>query len=1365
MDYTQEQADRLFRNKLRRGVSQEEAAAEVVEMTGLNPGTDSAAEPKPVVMDEHQVEQVVDHVEKSMADKRVAKLHGGHLSQQALDDWLDTGFKWHVAASDATRQLDPGDRAARDANRLQNLTELIAGSGLRAVTLPQQIAFGLAKGEGKKAFDRAIIDPRGTMMNDINTLDEIQIKGEEAANGGKLLAQAFDDPGVLDAEPFIMESMKADLKGQDVMQAWLGEDQMDEWLQKHPNFAIPLLTAANTTLDLFFDPLLVASAAPKGFAAAGKLYARMTGKEAIWQGAKHPLAESIAQRTKFGKQMTKLNEALDADKGNVDLLRQLEVAQRNYDEVDTAIRLQLPKSKDVKTGAEAFERMAERTPEENAAAAAVGSTGPQHRNPDTILNLADEDVAKIRTAGRTVESVRREALALQAAGRDEVNSALASRGWESLSALKQDLTRVNAALNPPPINFQEVTKLDFKLRDAYAAGKADLAEQIQRRIDKLLATPDKLDDEMYDIMNKFEGLPDHVKRHLDILGYSRQRIMRTSALRRPELRLEMGEWQAGKWQGVDPKAAVALEEKRALLGPTDAEEIGSAARRLVEGAHGEDVLVHGAIIPEHDIMQQGRFADWGDGFWTTTPKDPRKIRLSSGVEVLPDRHQLEFNFRRSLGGLVPGSLHLRLPEILTNKLDYVNGGKTFINGWRQPQNAIAHTPGYVRYRAAHGQYMTHTIAHEKWYEGRLREHKFGKMDKNGRLVYSNAAAKESVRKVFHMLDAEDDIDLANKLAQASDSERAFYFEMRKWFDAAANSLGLEKGEKIRHYAPHVFPVKDILDGARPLEFIGLPVTAEVGFNHLRFRLGKTGYPDDLNTVFQVYNRGMWRKLDMEPAYNDMLAMVKDLRAHGDPSAANYLEDLVRDAKGYPAPLDQVIARDLKAAMPDIDFEHLNPATQAAMRISGLFYTGLLAGNSTYFMQNLSTAAASTAARHGMMATAAGILRQGYSPTRAAREARELVSNSGVTAQMRHSMELINDSKFGRYVDWVSRHSGIEHSEILNRGFSFHASLSEQLRKSGLTWDEAIESGVANRMAAQAVRDTEFVQHVYGRLGRSPRYNRYFGTAGAKLGTMFLSFPFKHGEMTYAMLKENPGYVMRYFAWSGMLTRWAAEGGIDISGSLGVAPLQPRINDDRVPFTMSPPVDALVDISRLSYAFLNEDGQAIEKAATDVERDLQGLAPGVGPALRWEKKWMDFASGAKRDKDFGIDRKIQRGVVTPEGQLNPDLLPTLLNLRSTEDARHQQFMEQRQQQMKANLWQMNKGMNALLKAYNKGDNAEVARIVKETWEKHGVMLQAGSGIADVEKAALLERKTRDMLANPKLFPIEMLERLGEEEKRR
>ncbi len=42
----------------------------------------------------------------------------------------------------------------------ENAVELLGGSGLKAVTRPQQILLGLMKGEFRKAFERAVIDPR-----------------------------------------------------------------------------------------------------------------------------------------------------------------------------------------------------------------------------------------------------------------------------------------------------------------------------------------------------------------------------------------------------------------------------------------------------------------------------------------------------------------------------------------------------------------------------------------------------------------------------------------------------------------------------------------------------------------------------------------------------------------------------------------------------------------------------------------------------------------------------------------------------------------------------------------------------------------------------------------------------------------------------------------------------------------------------------------------------------------------------------------------------------------------------------------------------------------------------------------------------
>ena len=1413
-DYTQEGADIRFEMELDTGVDRETATKNVFNATGFTPnayapkGKDvAAAPPEPQSMSDDQADDLYNATESLDWDQKLTNDWGGPASDNINDARLDKVFDAAYAAGEIDFATISAATLNRTINRATNLAELTGGSAVESLGKAQQIVFGFLMGEGKKAFSRGNLStvaelPHAVTSKDVETIRDIRMI-QWAANNPlfdeaerELMAKFADDPTWMDMEPQIIERQENSIYAEDVLAKWAGgEDKFGQFLAENQSWAPSLMATAATAMDIAGDPLFLAELAPRLFISAGKAIGVLTkGKHVPWQKSAGPFADLLKARGKQVSKISKIREQLKVTKdpeAQRSLMIDLEKSQKAYVSLEATVRQQTPSyqpSKTFKEGDE-YADMVKAYIEEPVNSGTDDIRGPIRRNPETVTNMADgthpladevtdpkfEDVS---TYQKSASEVARAVEARKYASVEDVNLAVKEQGYRSL----------------------------YKFKEALVKGNKQLRDGVE-----------ELSEETVEAFNSFERLPDNIKKHLHASGWSRERIIRQHALRAPQLEMKQGLWDPRFDSNAKPGAVEAWLEKRAMLGPTDAEEIGDAAMRFSLGAGADDLNIHGSQIPEwKDFETQGHYADWGDGDWAPSLeiKRPDLVALEDGTQVIPDVNQTSFNFNRTQGGLTPGSFHLRVGEITTKTADFFNqlpgnkqvraagyaarraggkakdsvmGSKNAGDGWRQPQNVLEGTGAYDQARAAAGKYHTQVLVHEHWFESRLKKYGLGKRNKNGRLIASNKAAKKSLQTVFRLLDSDGD-DLVKTLTTATDQEKALYGDMRRWLDDASSYLDLPDmgpGQKLSGYAPHVFPLTDIMNGARPMEFVGLPTTAEVGFNHLRFRKGKTGYSEELIDVFQGYNRGMHRKKIMEPAYDGLLTMRDKLQKAGDGMRAQYVDDLVRDMKGYPSALGNLVKKDLAAVMPQVNFNAMSRSSQAALTLSSLMYHGLLAGNPTYLMQNVATAAVNNASKFGMLATMRGHLAW-LDPGAKGKALRKLVEDSGASGQMRQFHDQIGHNVFDKYFEtmqgnkFVKALSGVEQSELMVRGIAMHASLGEQLKAAGMTWQQAIDQGVANKLIAQGVREAEFTQHVYGRFGRSPKFKKYIGEQGVQAGLQFLSFPLKQIEMLGTMFRQNPGYAIRYLAYSGLVARHASEAGIDLRGSVGLQATQ-LSSDPNEPIRTSPVVGAVVNAVTLGAMMGNEvqslmttgnsqwDPEEGERLMKEMGRDIENMGGYLKRTQRYMKRMAEFYEGAEYDKDGRLTRYVgaepTEGLApikgfTKEKLMSDDFVPRLLGLKGMADSRERDRADERWESMRNTTFQMNKLENEVLDAYYDGDKEKVNELVKRAWRQHGRKIDVSDMVKTAEESAMIERETRDMIASPKTFPKQRVHKPGQ-----
>jgi hypothetical protein len=677
--YTQDDSNAIFRQHTRLGYSEEEATFEAERETGISPqvGAEATAAvpPSPGLGNEDDKHQALSSIEDQMAAERMEPLaqieksvwneirdvggdviDSGRKAADRVKQWAKDsgaavkGGAWEKATKplgDAARWYqslpdETGYELAVRWHRLNNFVELVGGSALQGLETVHQTYLaalmwptdamdweGVKKrgmpllrwpteglpfeqpGTGELPIRDSIhrhvaeeealrqsVDLRAQsdqVFEDINQLRQL------AEDHGIVLSEAVLNANWLDFEPWIMEEAGANrLVGADVVYAWLG-GRLGEALTNDPYVAWPTFGAISTAID-FFDPLLLAEIAPSAFRAAGRGWGALTGGKPVWQAVAGPLADTMALRTRAVRELNKAMSDAAKDPDNAKRAAKVLQKEKEYLNIEASIRTVLPESKDVKAlekGVD-FEDIAKRYVERVDAQGPAVQKGPQRRAHTTVLNMADDGPTPsewLQTQGvkRKVSDKHRKKRQL-AMARNE-----ASDGWVDV----------------------KLSEAGWADREAFEA-EMRLANQVVKSGG---------DENAFNVaVGKWNQLPKEVRNHLDIMGWSPDRIMRQNALRQQQL-------------VPDGDLTIAnLAEYRAFMGADDGETLGDAVRRVMLGARGDDVTIHGAIVPEYSGLEQGRYAEWGDGLWLrdlpVPPLGPSHRRHDAGLAApaaAPDR--------------------------------------------------------------------------------------------------------------------------------------------------------------------------------------------------------------------------------------------------------------------------------------------------------------------------------------------------------------------------------------------------------------------------------------------------------------------------------------------------------------------------------------------------------------------------------------------------------------------------------------------------------------------------------------------------------------------------------------------------------
>lgn len=515
------------------------------------------------------------------------------------------------------------------------------------------------------------------------------------------------------------------------------------------------------------------------------------------------------------------------------------------------------------------------------------------------------------------------------------------------------------------------------------------------------------------------------------------------------------------------------------------------------------------------------------------------------------------------------------------------------------------------------------------------------------------------------LDAEEFAGLA---AQADDGLMRLHDDVRKQMDHWADMQGIGKGPDspryLDGYMRHAITADQFAGGARPIEYIGVPRSANQYVSHLLPRTGEAGaFRKDAMSVLDLYGRASNRKMLIEPMFDEILMSGKELAEEfANPIMQQYANDLVAELGGKPTPwmarVDQFMGWAHEGMVPTIKRRPTegggmtrlpraeldrkwNPGRidRALTGLSGLLWAGTLPGNPRYGLMQIATGIATTSGRYGLFRTTKGLFQQ------ATAEGRAISKAAGTYDEFLNIFESDSMRKFSKTMaekGYSFSPMGVMstgQAEEFIRGMTFHAAVDMHMTKLGIsTWGEAVALGYGKRIVAEGVRSSMEVNHMFGAMGRSPMMTRgLFQSKGlATSTTQFLSFMPKQTEELVSQANRNPGYIARYMAMSGAMSRIAAEsGGIDITNyvGLGYAPTNPV--DD----LQSPLMDALVEGMGVLYSAGVGDRQAMSDHGKSLLDGLDNLIPMM---VAWESA----SKGAQRimtGQDISGTGKLNRSL--------------------------------------------------------------------------------------------------------------------------
>jgi hypothetical protein len=583
---------------------------------------------------------------------------------------------------------------------------------------------------------------------------------------------------------------------------------------------------------------------------------------------------------------------------------------------------------------------------------------------------------------------------------------------------------------------------------------------------------------------------------------------------------------------------------------------------------------------------------------------------------------------------------------------------------------------------------------------------------------------------------------------ASPEMRRAHDRIRAVLDHFADLQGISDTQRyLEGYVRHVFDAGVFKGGARPIEFIGLPANTEMFASHLMERTGGEGYKKDAVLALDMYVRAAYRKLIMEPVYEDIIKTGTELAAkHGNVAHISYANDLVNQLKGKPsfvgAKIDDMVGATWNSGkgvtVPFTDKKLVyqpGDIDRKALGIFSLVHSGLTTGPH-YAILQLASGLTTTASRVGPFNTMRGLFQF------ATKEGQQLAKATGTYRPFVDFLEAPTVRKFTEMAQSKIKSPPLfisnQQAENWSRGITYHAAISMYMRKFGFsTLQEADAAGYLKRIMFEAARTSEEANHLYGPLGRSPWVTRLMGSTGSTAVQQLLSYIPKQSEELLGQVARNPGDILSYLSFSALLMRQAANVGVDMTGDIGLGYLPEGASD-----ITSPAVDAALDNLRMLDALDRGDASEVEKYAKSTVRGLSTLVPGSQIVLSLGKAAQRLQEGAVRTAGGDKLYNMQMGQ-QPGSGLGGELTPTILLQRNIHETLTRRAIQANRQEDRRFAYNAQKVVDAYVDALESGDEEKAAKLNDELANVYMVRLQSTDPIMRAMEARSVSQTWRSL----------------------
>lgn len=640
--------------------------------------------------------------------------------------------------------------------------------------------------------------------------------------------------------------------------------------------------------------------------------------------------------------------------------------------------------------------------------------------------------------------------------------------------------------------------------------------------------------------------------------------------------------------------------------------------------------------------------------------------------------------------------------------------------------------------------------------------------------------------------------------------------IREAFDFLADKQGLRNTDRrLTGYITHALDDADFPAGTLDPVWQGIPADEAIFQPWLEWRnVDPEHLAIDLVTATDRYLRAATKKIHIEP-------LLKDLRLAGaragavDPKLAwfsTYTNHLIDVLKGRPSVLgsfvdnavanqgawrrgaqlldemaDEPVAgvadeiRPLPKDQAPISTRTREKVHGAVYGASTLAYMGALTGNRRYFPMAVATGLATSGARYGMWRTAEGIV------SLARPEVRRLAEAAGVRNHLSHLLDPLTDADAAKTIQRLSErlssmHLGtpsLQFSENVIRGWSFHAALSELMTRTGFrTVEDVQRAGLLNSYLSEAAFATQNINHRFGMLGRPPMLRR-LTESGTTAATQFLTFPYKQLETLAWMTRENPGYIARYMAFSGAISRLGSSMGVDLGQYVSI----PGVSDFDTKSIMTETLGSWVNLASETSRVLNREGdpQDLMVAARRVGEQATNLIPLANAMESWYRDISRLQTGEERrpgelvrkldlgqfewDEDASVAENLANiplGFVGEDGG-STDMASILTGLRSTHANIEKAQFDGAMQEIKREAFYRRRIADEFEYALETGDKSEFRRVLQDA-QSRGVMPPDLDRLTDrVVMSHALPRLVR-LQADKMLATVETLQQMRAQQRR-